>query len=175
MAFHQNTNSNPKGAAISGAIGGGIGGVTGGTFSGIGAGYGGAGSGALTHYTSPAAFTAITTSVPPQLGRSATSCLWATTGSQAGTTVGGAAAVPITGTAATAFSPVVAVGPLTGYGATAGFQSAGAGVLNLNTGAFIAGGGINSQLATWTCIDVALGCGQGVIGGALNPEPPPTK
>ena len=161
-----NPNASTRSVATSGAISGAVSGLTGGAGGALGAAAGRGGTAALTHYTSSQSAAAINAS--GQLGRSASSALWATTGSAAGTTVAGSTGVSITGQAANAFRPVFAAGPLSAYGRFAGFNSAGSGVLNLSNGAYMAGGGINSQLASWYAIESILINGIGV-GGLVSP------
>jgi len=166
-------------SAKSGAIGGAIAGGISGAFAGVGAGVGAGGTQPLTHFTNPEAAANITAT--QQLGVSASSNLFATTGTQAGTTVAGATGVPIGTATSTAFTAVPAVGPLTAYASAAGFQSAGSGVLSLSTGTFVAGCGINTTVATAMTIDLTANAVVGFSADVTtsNPKgsnpPPPVK
>jgi RHS repeat-associated protein len=159
-----NPNASAGSVATGGAISGAFSGLTGGAGGALGATAGRGGTTALTHYASSQNAAIINST--QQLGRSASSSLWATTGRAAGTTVAGRTGVAITGQAASAFRPVVAAGPLSAYGRFAGFNSAGSGVLSLSNGAYLSGGGINGQLARWYGLDALT---NGVIGFTTPP------
>jgi hypothetical protein len=160
-----NPNASVGSVATSGAISGALSGLTGGAGGVLGATAGRGGTAVLTHYTSSQRAAIINST--QRLGRSANSSLWATTGSAAGTTVAGSTGVSITGQAANAFRPVFAAGPLSAYGRFAGFNSAGSGILNLSNGAYMAGGGMNSQLARWYSLDALFNGGIGWLSPQL--------
>jgi len=154
MAVSGSDEFDPLDSAVSGAISGAIAGVFSGVGSGLGVWASRGGNGVLSHFTKSEVAQVIT--AEQRLGTSAWSSLWATTGGAGGTAVAGRAAVQILGEAARRFTRVRAIGMFSAYANTAGFHSAGRGVLSLSTGTFIQGGGLNLQLVRWYVLDISI-------------------
>jgi RHS repeat-associated protein len=162
-AFSDDVSSAAKAGAISGAVSG----VLGGAGAGLGAGLGAAGSGGLTHFTTPAAARAIAAS---GLGKTAASNLFATTGKAVATTVSGRCPVAIAGAAAKRFTPPIPVGLITAFQKAAGHMVGPRGVLNLQNGSLVSSfPWLNTVAAGVTTIDGATSAVVGAhVGQAVN-------